>query len=297
VGFLSQTGERVAALAALTRRALDPHLGAPDRFAALDLLLIFQIIVDEQDVGPDEDAPGWELDDSLWRPARPPWSVDRIDDVQLRALGVYLRHAFVQIGRHDPRTAALLIERFVRDRDWPWMQRARLLRDLPAPLAAVAGSGIRMMAGDPGAAPASRVALVVLSGFRPAERDGTLRRWVHDPDETPGLRHAALDALLAAVPAVAAELAGDPGLEITLRIAAARRLPPAYDRIRAMAAEHRRPRDRAIIGLTLAGFRAAGIARRLRARYRRRKGSSDVASDHQRTVGDSHDDVAARAQK
>ncbi|AGL13713.1 hypothetical protein [Actinoplanes sp. N902-109] len=65
VGLLSQAGERIAALSALARRALEPALPVNDRVEAMDMLIVFQLIVDERDVGPDEHAEGWELDDSL----------------------------------------------------------------------------------------------------------------------------------------------------------------------------------------------------------------------------------------
>ena len=62
---------------------------------------------------PDEEAEGWKLDDSLWRPSRPHWSMDRIEDRKMQAPATSLYGAIVQIGRHDAVSASLLIGRVV----------------------------------------------------------------------------------------------------------------------------------------------------------------------------------------
>jgi hypothetical protein len=300
VGLLAQTGERIAALSALVRRALDPDLDIEDRIASLDLLAMFEMIVDEREVAPDEDAGGWELDDSMWRPARP----DRPSDLDLGVLDGYLRGALVRMGRHDAAAAALLIARFVRDRGWPWMRRMQLLQQLDGPLAAAAESGIRAMVDDPGTAAANRVALVRMSGFLRAEREGILLAWVRDPDAPPGLRQAALDALADIRPALAAGCAGDPRLDVMLRITALRRplrdaaaFREVRDRVRALAADHRRPRDRLVVGLTLAGLKVGELAVRAGAAYRHRKERTERTAADQASTGETQGDEAERAQK
>ncbi|MEU4215453.1 trypsin-like peptidase domain-containing protein [Actinoplanes sp. NPDC026623] len=300
VGLLAQTGERIAALSALVRRALEPDLHIDDRIAALDLLFMFELIVDERDVAPDEEAAGWELDDGMWRPARR----GRLSDPELSVLDGALRAALIRMGRHDAASAALLIARFVRDRERPWMRRLRLLQQFDGPLAAAAEAGIRMMVDDPGADAANRVTLVRMSGVFREEREAILLAWIRDPDASPGLRQAALDTLVDIRPALKAEFAGDPGLDVTLRIAALRRPLPDVaafrelrGRVRALAADHRRPRDRLVVGLTLAGLKAGELVVRARAAYRRRKEAIDSISAHQAAVGETQGDDTERSQK